>query len=75
MKKADYLGLAITPGESTLDDPLQAARAIYAWAMLLQQQTPVQDAQSARALAVIVENAELLMHRLASDRYRGIGSS
>jgi hypothetical protein len=40
------------------------------WAMLLQHNAPVHDPESARALAVIVANAELLMHRLATSAPR-----
>ena len=69
--KSDDLGVCLTPADGTIDDPLQAARAIYTWAMLLQQAARLPDAESGRARAVIMANAELLMHRLAtgSDRY------
>ena len=51
------------------DDPLQAARAIYAWAVLLKEVAPAADTEMARALGVIVANAEMLMQRLAGPGF------
>jgi hypothetical protein len=50
------------------DDPLQAARAIYAW-VVLKEVAPAADAEMARALSVIVANAEMLMQRLADPGF------
>ena len=46
------------------DEVSQAVRAIYAWTKLLQQAVSLDEAERARALAVIEENGRILLGRL-----------
>lgn len=68
MQMADVDDAAGSPAVAH-EDPLQAARAIYAWAILLREVAPAGDSEAARALNIIVANAELLLQRLAGPDF------
>ena len=49
------------------DEVSQAVHAIYAWTKLLQQAVSLDEAERARALAVIEQNGRVLLSRLVAS--------